>query len=138
MQSTPLRRTANLAGGRGRRSKAGWNAPCVGIWRIETGGSRSAKAFMPASCWHWRRRQSKTMRTGRPILVIGRAGQLARCLVDEARAGDRVVARGRPEFDLEDADAAERILAEIEPQVVVNAAAYTAVDKPETAGAKAV
>jgi dTDP-4-dehydrorhamnose reductase len=93
---------------------------------------------MPASGWVWRRRDSKAMRNARPILVIGRAGQLARCLVDEARAGDMLaVARGRPEFDLADVDAAEHILAEIEPQAVVNAAAYTAVDQAETEAAKA-
>lgn len=93
---------------------------------------------MSASDWVWRRRHSKAMRTARPILIVGRAGQLARCLVEEARAGDVVVvARGRPEFDLEDADAADRIVAEIEPQAVVNAAAYTAVDQAETEAAKA-
>jgi dTDP-4-dehydrorhamnose reductase len=78
------------------------------------------------------------MDDARPILVIGRAGQLARCLVEEARARDMiVVARSRPEFDLADADAAERLVAEIEPRAVVNAAAYTGVDQAETEVAKA-
>lgn len=78
------------------------------------------------------------MRDARPILVVGQAGQLARCLVEEARAeGIAVIARGRPEFDLEDADATNRIVAEVAPQAILNAAAYTAVDQAESEVAKA-
>src|ERR1700694_2916999 len=78
------------------------------------------------------------MRDADPILVVGQTGQLARCLVEEARAeGIAVIARGRPEFDLEDADATNRIVAEGAPQAILNAAAYTAVDQAESEVAKA-
>lgn len=68
-----------------------------------------------------------------PILIVGRAGQLAIDLVGEARArGLAVVARGRPDLDLLDADAPARAIEAIAPIAVINAAAYTAVDKAES------
>jgi dTDP-4-dehydrorhamnose reductase len=67
------------------------------------------------------------------ILVIGKTGQLARSLTDVARTRDvPLVAAGRPELDIRDADAVERAVASIAPKAVVNAAAYTAVDKAES------
>lgn len=78
------------------------------------------------------------MRDRRPIIVAGRAGQLARGLIEAAAAaGVPLLARGRPEFDLEDVDAAERIAAEFKPRAIVNAAAYTAVDQAESEPARA-
>ena len=78
------------------------------------------------------------MRDAGPILVVGQAGQLARCLVEEARAeGIAVIAKGRPEFDVEDAEAANRIVAAVAPRAIVNTAAYTAVDRAESEVAKA-
>src|SRR3984893_12655955 len=73
------------------------------------------------------------MRDRRPIVVAGRSGQLARGLVEAAAAaGIPLLARGRPEFDLQDAGAAERIVGQIKPRAIINAAAYTAVDKAES------
>lgn len=63
------------------------------------------------------------------ILVLGRAGQLASALAD--RGGAAVVAAGRPDFDLTDLDAAARLLDRIRPAAIINAAAYTAVDRAE-------
>jgi dTDP-glucose pyrophosphorylase len=41
------------------------------------------------------------MSAPRPILVAGKTGQLARCLVEAARLrGTALMAMGRPEFDL--------------------------------------
>jgi dTDP-4-dehydrorhamnose reductase len=69
----------------------------------------------------------------RPILVAGRAGQLARCLVEQGRAsGFAMIARGRPELDLAHPATAEQVVTAINPRAVVNAAAYTAVDQAET------
>lgn len=68
------------------------------------------------------------------MLVTGKTGQLACSLVEQARAFPdiTVLALGRPELDLEDPVGTEaRILAE-RPDIVVNAAAYTAVDKAES------
>jgi dTDP-4-dehydrorhamnose reductase len=69
---------------------------------------------------------------GEPILVAGKSGQLARSLRDAAALrGVPMVAVGRPELDLESGDGIDRALAEVEPSVIVNAAAYTAVDPAE-------
>lgn len=67
----------------------------------------------------------------RPILVTGGTGQLARSI--SALAGDRTVLRvGRPEFDFDSPDAIPALLARAAPRLIVNAAAYTAVDKAES------
>ncbi|MEO8453811.1 MAG: dTDP-4-dehydrorhamnose reductase [Sphingomicrobium sp.] len=67
------------------------------------------------------------------VLVIGSSGQLARSLVERAqgRAGIELVAVGRPQIDLEIPDSAARAVAAAGPDVVINAAAYTAVDQAE-------
>lgn len=66
------------------------------------------------------------------IFVAGSTGQLARALKSRATAHDHVVATfGRPEFDLARPDAMARVIASFEPDLVINAAAYTAVDKAE-------
>jgi dTDP-4-dehydrorhamnose reductase len=64
------------------------------------------------------------------ILVTGRQGQLAQSLAERA-AGHELVFAGRPEFDLADAGAIERTVASVHPELIVSAAAYTAVDKAE-------
>ena len=77
------------------------------------------------------------MSTG-PILVAGRSGQLARCLVESAaQRGTPLVAVGRPELDVEDARSVEHAVRTVEPSAVVNAAAYTAVDRAESEPARA-
>lgn len=66
-----------------------------------------------------------------PILITGGSGQLATCL--ERAAGDLPVRRiGRPELDFEVPDAIGGLLADIAPRMIINAAAYTAVDKAES------
>lgn len=64
------------------------------------------------------------------ILVLGRSGQLAGALAD--RGGTEVVTAGRPDFDLTGSDAFERLLDRLNPAAVINAAAYTAVDRAES------
>jgi dTDP-4-dehydrorhamnose reductase len=66
------------------------------------------------------------------VLVTGREGQLARSLVETAGAGVQVVAVGRPELDLADENSVAVAVARERPDIVVNAAAYTRVDKAET------
>ena len=67
------------------------------------------------------------------IAVVGRTGQVAQALIRAAGArGIDLAARGRPELDLSNVDSVGRYLHEIKPNVVVNAAAYTAVDKAES------
>lgn len=66
------------------------------------------------------------------ILVIGREGQLARALRERGAAEGRpLTALGRPQVDLARPETIEAALATVEPVVVVNAAAYTAVDQAE-------
>jgi dTDP-4-dehydrorhamnose reductase len=67
------------------------------------------------------------------ILVTGRNGQLATSLIEQAakHPGLEVVAVGRPELDLEHAASVGPAIATLRPDVVVNAAAFTAVDKAE-------
>jgi dTDP-4-dehydrorhamnose reductase len=58
---------------------------------------------------------------------------MARCLVESAaQRGVRLVAIGRPELDIEDASSIEHAARTVEPCALVNAAAYTAVDRAES------
>ncbi|MEX0364850.1 MAG: dTDP-4-dehydrorhamnose reductase [Ruegeria sp.] len=61
------------------------------------------------------------------ILVFGRTGQVATELQRQAD----VVALGRDAADLADPDACAAVIAARRPRLVINAAAYTAVDKAE-------
>ncbi|MDX7950376.1 dTDP-4-dehydrorhamnose reductase [Lichenihabitans sp. Uapishka_5] len=83
------------------------------------------------------------------VVVTGRDGQVVRALMERGPAGMAdVVALGRPSLDLADPAGVAAVLAEAMPDVIVNAAAYTGVDKAEqepeqawavnAAGAKAV
>src|SRR6266536_1943086 len=74
----------------------------------------------------------------RPILVAGRSGQLARCLIDSAaKRGIPLVAIGRPALDVEDANSIVRTVRTVEPAAMINAAAYTAVDRAEVESERA-
>lgn len=68
------------------------------------------------------------------ILVIGHTGQLARALAQlkDANSDFDMVCVGRPELDLCDTTTIDSIFIKEQPDVVVNAAAYTAVDKAES------
>ena len=76
--------------------------------------------------------------TDRPILVTGRNGQLARCLRDLAAVhGMSVVALGRSDLDLEAHGELRRAIDPVAPSMIINAAAFTAVDLAESQVAKA-
>lgn len=68
------------------------------------------------------------------LLIAGWQGQIARALVEAAPACPdvRACAVGRAALDICEARSIERALSQIEPSVVINSAAYTAVDKAET------
>lgn len=71
--------------------------------------------------------------TKQSILIVGRNGQLARCLRDLAvLRGVPAVALGRNELDLEVREVVNRTIAAIAPSVIINTAAYTAVDQAES------
>jgi dTDP-4-dehydrorhamnose reductase len=68
------------------------------------------------------------------LLIAGWQGQVARALVEAAPGCHDVTACavGRAALDICEAKSIERALAGISPTVVINSAAYTAVDKAET------
>lgn len=68
------------------------------------------------------------------IVVTGREGQVVRSLLERgAHAGEEVLALGRPELDLSgEPGAIVRAIEAARPDVLVSAAAYTAVDKAES------
>jgi dTDP-4-dehydrorhamnose reductase len=65
------------------------------------------------------------------IAVTGSKGQVATSLIERVALEVEVVALGRPAFDLTDRAAVLAGLEAARPDVIVNAAAYTAVDKAE-------
>lgn len=69
---------------------------------------------------------------GVKLLVTGRQGQIAQALAGLIRPDVTIVALGRPDVDIRDRISLDRAIARNRPDIVVNAAAYTAVDKAES------
>ncbi len=65
-------------------------------------------------------------------LIVGKNGQLGRELVASAPQGWQVTPLGRAEMDIRDREAVGRAVEELRPELVINAAAYTAVDRAES------
>lgn len=67
------------------------------------------------------------------IAVTGKEGQVARSMLALGpEMGVEIIAVGRPEMDLSDPASVRAALEAARPDVIVSAAAYTAVDKAET------
>ena len=66
------------------------------------------------------------------ILVLGKNGQIGRELCACLAGLGAITALGRAELDLSNAGAIRSTLRRLRPQLVINAAAYTAVDDAET------
>ncbi|WP_185985557.1 dTDP-4-dehydrorhamnose reductase [Aureimonas mangrovi] len=66
------------------------------------------------------------------LFVTGREGQVAQALAQYAGDDVTVMCIGRPELDLGEPETIRRAIATHKPDVVVNPAAYTAVDKAES------
>ncbi len=71
------------------------------------------------------------------ILLTGTSGQLGGELQGALASLGRVVAPNHAELDLADPDALRTAVRNINPSIIVNAAAYTAVDKAEAEPARA-
>ncbi len=72
------------------------------------------------------------------ILVTGADGQLGRCLQDcLTTTGYQWTALGRQDLDITDGAAVSALVSKLKPDVIINAAAYTAVDKAESEQDKA-
>jgi dTDP-4-dehydrorhamnose reductase len=66
------------------------------------------------------------------ILVLGCKGQLGGCLHDQLLSKDHdVVYTSRDQIDIADFSMTKSQLLELSPDVVINATAYTVVDKAE-------
>jgi dTDP-4-dehydrorhamnose reductase len=70
--------------------------------------------------------------TGRRILLLGNNGQVGWELERTLVPLGPVKAVDFPEVDLADADGVRRLVREARPEIIVNAAAYTAVDRAES------
>lgn len=66
------------------------------------------------------------------ILLLGKDGQVGWQLQRSLAPHGALVACGRGECDLADLDQLRQVVRRVEPQVIVNAAAYTAVDRAES------
>jgi dTDP-4-dehydrorhamnose reductase len=67
------------------------------------------------------------------IAVTGQSGQVVSSLIERgAAAGHEIIAIGRPYLDLADPTSVAPALEAARPEVIVSAAAYTAVDKAES------
>lgn len=71
------------------------------------------------------------------ILVVGKSGQLAWELGRSVPAGWQVTIRGHDELDIRSAEQIREHIVRYDPHVVINCAAYTAVDKAESDSATA-
>jgi dTDP-4-dehydrorhamnose reductase len=71
------------------------------------------------------------------ILLLGKDGQVGWELQRALAPLGSLTACGRQEADLEDLKGLREIVCKVRPEVIVNAAAYTAVDKAETEQSKA-
>jgi dTDP-4-dehydrorhamnose reductase len=65
------------------------------------------------------------------VLITGASGQVGRALLDTTPALAEILALTREQLDITDGAAVQRAVTEFTPTVVINAAAYTAVDRAE-------
>ena len=67
------------------------------------------------------------------ILIAGKNGQVGSCLVDllEAQTELTFLALDRKDLDITDPIQVDKIVRDFQPNIIINAAAYTAVDKAE-------
>ena len=66
------------------------------------------------------------------ILVFGKTGQVGMGLSRHLQGLGKIAVMGRQDADVRDLSAIESVIAEYRPDVIINAAAYTAVDKAES------
>lgn len=73
-------------------------------------------------------------------LVTGREGQVVRSLIECCAGRDDIdlVAVGRPELDLSQPETLAAVMDSLKPDLIISAAAYTAVDQAETEEAHAL
>lgn len=72
------------------------------------------------------------------ILVLGAGGQVGRAVAKAAPVGEHLVPKTREQLDIRDEAAVATLLAQTRADWIVNAAAYTAVDRAESEPAQAL
>jgi len=68
------------------------------------------------------------------ILITGANGMLAKSVRKRLEKGNELICTDVADLDITDKEGVERFITENKPDYIVNCAAYTAVDKAETAG----
>lgn len=66
------------------------------------------------------------------VLIIGKSGQLASELVAEKPENIELLCLGREEVDITSIESLNKSITEFQPDIIINASAYTAVDKAES------
>lgn len=66
------------------------------------------------------------------VLIVGSAGQVGRELVERVPSEWEVLALDRQALDITNAEQVNKVVNSFSPQVIINASAYTAVDRAET------
>lgn len=66
------------------------------------------------------------------IIIIGKSGQLANELLANKPQGNEVLALGRNDVDITNLKELDDVINNFKPSVIINSAAYTAVDKAES------
>jgi dTDP-4-dehydrorhamnose reductase len=66
------------------------------------------------------------------VLIIGKSGQLASELVAEKPENIELLCLGREEVDITSIESLNKSITEFQPNIIINASAYTAVDKAES------
>ncbi|QPB43167.1 dTDP-4-dehydrorhamnose reductase [Rodentibacter haemolyticus] len=66
------------------------------------------------------------------FLITGAKGQVGHCLAQQLRGKHEVLAVDRDQLDITNAEAVFGCVEQFQPDVIINAAAHTAVDKAET------
>jgi dTDP-4-dehydrorhamnose reductase len=72
------------------------------------------------------------------ILLLGKDGQLGQDLQLKLAAQGEIICCGRDTLDLEDAASIRQVVRQVQPDIIVNAAAYTAVDRAESEPERAI
>ena len=111
-----------------------WNDPAIGIdWQTaEPILSDKDQRYLPLArgrARHLPRYQNEPLET---LLVTGANGQVGWNLQRTLAPLGEVIALDREQLDLADLDASRSTVRDFAPDIVVNAAAYTAVDKAES------
>ncbi|MGC9128775.1 MAG: dTDP-4-dehydrorhamnose reductase [Acidithiobacillus sp.] len=71
-------------------------------------------------------------RTSKRVLITGAGGQVGRALAQSVPAGVQAIFVDRQQLDISDAAAVTACVCAHQPQIIINAAAYTAVDRAES------